>query len=202
MDTHNYDPVAFTAKEAFVRAALAEFKPQKVLDVGANTGHFSRLAAGLGAQVIAIDSDPVCTGECFARARQENLDVLPLVVDISRPTPALGWRNAECASFVDRARGHFDAALMLAVDHHPLVTERVPLSEILDVAAELTKSLLIIEFVPFQDPMFQRLLRGRDSLFVHYNRELFERSCERRFGIVRSADLAGTSRRLYLLKKK
>ena len=202
MDTHNYDPAAFSAKETFVRAALTEFKPQKLLDVGANTGHFSRLAAGLGAQVIAIDSDAACAGECFARARQERLNVLPLVVDIARPTPSLGWRNAECASFLDRARGHFDAVLMLALVHHLLVSERVALNEIIDLAAELTKSLLIIEFVPFDDPMFQRLLRGRDALFAYYNRELFERTCERRFDLMRSADLPGTSRRLYLLRKK
>jgi SAM-dependent methyltransferase len=202
METHSYDADGFSAKEAFVRAALSEFKPQKVLDVGANTGHFSELAAGLGAQVVAIDSDAACAGECFARARQDNLDILPLVVDIARPTPSLGWRNGECASFLDRARGHFDAVLMLALVHHLLVTERVPLNEIIDLAAELTKSLLIIEFVPFEDPMFQRLLRGRDALFGNYNREFFERSCECRFEIVRSADIPGTARRLYLLRKR
>jgi SAM-dependent methyltransferase len=174
MDTHGYDAGAFAAKEVFVRAALAEFKPQKVLDVGANTGHFSQIAAALGAQVIAIDSDPNCAGECFRRARSESANVLPLVVDITRPTPALGWRNSECASFLDRARGQFDAVLMLALVHHLLVTERVSLKEILQLAAELTKSLLLIEFIPAEDSMFQRLLRGRDALFAHYSRQVFE----------------------------
>jgi SAM-dependent methyltransferase len=202
MDTHNYDAGAFAAKEAFVRAALAEFKPQKVLDVGANTGHFSRMAAVLGAQVVGIDSDPNCAGECFRRARSESASVLPLVVDMARPTPALGWRNGECASFLDRARGQFDTVLMLAFVHHLLVTEGVPLSEIIDLGAELTKSLLLIEFVPVEDPMFQRLLRGRDALFAQYNREVFEQACQRHFQIVRSTELPNVKRWLYLLKKK
>lgn len=202
MDSHNYDQQAFAAKEALVRAVLADFKPAKVLDVGANTGHFSRIAAGLGAQVVAMDSDAACMGQSFERARSESLDVLSLVVDIARPTPALGWRNNECASFLDRARGQFDAALMLALTHHLLVTERVPLPEIIELAADLTKSLAVIEFVPMNDPMFQRLLRGRGSLFAQYNREVFEAACQRHFEIVRSSELPGTGRRLYLLKKR
>jgi SAM-dependent methyltransferase len=202
METHSYESDAFTTKENFVRAAIAEFKPQRVLDIGANTGHFSRIAAKQGARVLAIDSGAECAGESFLRARGESMDVLPLVVDIARPTPALGWRNGECASFLDRARGQFDAVLMLALMHHLLVTERVPLRDILDLAADLTRSLVLIEFVPLEDPMFQRLLRGRGALFAQYNRALFEECCQRRFEIVRAADLSGTQRRLYLLRKR
>ncbi|HZO84846.1 MAG TPA: class I SAM-dependent methyltransferase [Verrucomicrobiae bacterium] len=202
MDTHSYEREAFAAKESFVRAVMAQFKPKHVLDIGANTGHFGRIAATEAAQVLAVDSDPACAGESFARARSESLNMLPLVVDMARPTPALGWRNDECASFLDRARGQFDAVLMLAVLHHLLVTERVPLRDILDLAAELTRALLVIEFVPLEDPMFQRLLRGRGALFAHYNRAFFEESCQRQFEIVRETDLPGTERRLYLLRKK
>ena len=92
--------------------------------------------------------------------------------------------------------------LMLAVVHHLLVTERVPLNNIVDLAAELTNSLLIVEFIPFEDPMFRRLLRGRDALFASYNRDAFERACEQRFQIVRGAELPGSGRRLYLMKRR
>jgi len=202
METHSYEQQAFAAKEAFVREALAEFKPNKVLDIGANTGHFSRIAAALGMEVVAIDADPDCAAEGFMRARAEKLSLLPLVVDVTRPTPALGWRNSECESFLDRARRHFDAVLMLALVHHLQVTERVPLRDIFDFAAELTNSVLVIEFVPLEDAMFQRLLRGREALFAGYNRQVFEEAFQRRFEITRSAELSGTGRRLYLLKKK
>ena len=59
--------------------------------------------------------------------------MLPLVVDLTRPTPAVGWRNQECASFLvtGRRRENFDLVMMLAVVHHILVTERIPLEDLL-----------------------------------------------------------------------
>src|SRR5207249_3979296 len=108
--------------------------------------------------------DPAVVGATWRRARAEQLDLLPLVVDLAQPTPATGWDNREWPGFLERARGQFDAVLMLAVLHHLLVTERVPLPAILALAAALTRDLAIIEFVAPEDPMFRRLARGREGL--------------------------------------
>ena len=201
MDAHSYEPDAFAAKEQFVSEALRELNAARVLDVGANTGHFSALAAKAGAEVVAIDQDAACIGRIWQRARAEMLNILPLVLDLSRPSAALGWRNEECPAFLDRARGHFDAVLMLAVLHHLLVTERVPLDAVLDLAAELTRDALVIEFVAPQDEMFRRLARGRDDLHANLDAAAFEASCRRRFRIVRQARLGNSHRILYLLRK-
>src|SRR5271157_3420691 len=163
-DANNYTGEHFGAKEHFVQEVLTEFGPRSVLDVGCNTGHFSAMAAGNGARVIAIDSDPAVVGAVWRKATKDKLDILPLVVNLTRPTPGTGWQNRECPSFLDRARGAFDTVFMLAVIHHMLVTERVPLNSIVDQAAELTKDLLVIEFVSPQDSMFRRLVRGREQL--------------------------------------
>jgi SAM-dependent methyltransferase len=173
-----------------------------VLDVGCNTGEFSRIAAKRGARVVAIDSDAVVVGETWRRACAEGFDILPMVIDLTRPSPAIGWRNSECSSFLDRARGAFDAVLMLAVVHHMLVGERIPLDEIIDLADEMTTDILVIEFIAPDDSMFRRLARGRDHLFTDLTTELFENSCSRRFEIIRSEHLEGASRWLYLLRKK
>lgn len=199
---NNYSPQGFEAKQAFVREALAEFAPLKALDVGCNTGHFSAMAARAGASVVALDYDPVVAGDVWRNARRERLDILPLVVNLTRPTPGLGWLNQECPSFLERARGAFDTVLMLAVVHHMLVTERVPLPDILDLAAELTTGILIIEFIAPEDSMFRRLVRGREALHADLNSAVFEQACRRRFDIVRSQHLEGTSRWMYLLRKK
>lgn len=199
--TH-YNKEQFAFKEAFVAEALREFAPQQVLDVGANTGHFSELAANSGARVVAIDYDQAAAGRIWQRAFEKKLDILPLVVDLSRPTPALGWRNREYRSFLDRARGAFDLVLMLAVIHHLLVTERVPLDEILELAAELTTDLLLIEFVEPSDPMFRRLARGRDPLYAHLTASYFESACGSRFRIVRREPIPQSNRILYLLRRK
>jgi SAM-dependent methyltransferase len=202
MATHSYDDPAFAAKEKFVNEALREFKPARVLDAGANTGHFSALAAQAGAEVVAVDLDAACAGAIWRRAREQKLNILPLVVNLARPSPALGWRNGECPSFLDRATGAFDGVLMLALIHHLLVTERIPLEEILRLAYEVTNSLLVIEFIDPKDDMFRRLTRGRKALHASLNAAVFEQACTPHFEIVRSLALPGTQRRMYCLKRK
>lgn len=202
MATLSYSRDEFQAKQQFVEQVMVEFAPKTVLDIGANTGHFSALAARRGASVVAIDSDPVVIGELWRTAGSQNLGVLPLVVNIARPTPAMGWRNDECPSFLDRAKGAFDAVFILALIHHLLVSERVPLPEIVSLAAELTTALLVIEFVAPEDAMFRRLTRGREHLHASLTRAVFEETCRERFDIVRSLEVEASTRRLYLLRKK
>lgn len=202
MSNNNYSEDYFPIKQRFVEDVLAYHKPARVLDVGCNTGHFSALAARQGASVVAIDYDPVVVGEVWRNARQEELDILPLVVNLARPTPGIGWRNQECSSFLERAHNYFDAVLMLAVIHHMLVTERIPLAEIIELAAELTTDVLVIEFVAPDDPMFKRISRGRDHLFKDLTRETFEAACCQRFEIVRSERLDDTNRWLYLMRRR
>lgn len=202
MATHSYDDPAFAAKQQFVEEALREFRPATVLDAGANTGHFSALAAGAGARVVAVDLDAACVGTIWRRAQEKKLDLLPLAINLARPSPALGWRNAERSSFLDRATGNFDGVLMLALIHHLLVTERIPLEEIMRLAYELTNQLLVIEWVEPQDAMFRRLTRGRESLHASLSAEHFEKVSGNFFEIVRSAPLPGTARRMYCLKRK
>jgi SAM-dependent methyltransferase len=199
---HCYSREQFAAKSEFVTSMLREFTPRQVLDIGCNTGYFSLLAARAGARTVAVDRDPVVVGELWRVARRENLDVLPLIVDVARPTPAMGWRNAECPSFLQRAVGGFDAVLMLALLHHLLVSERIPLSQILTLLCELTTDLAVIEFVGPEDPMFQRIARGRGHLHSDLTSEYFESQCRRYFDVVRLMQTEGHARRLYLLRRK
>ena len=198
----SYTQQEFASKESFVREALLQFRPQRVLDIGCNIGHFSKAAAQSGASVIAIDSDPQVVGEVWRRARAERLDILPLVVDLSRPTPAVGWRNREHPSFLERACQAFDGVLLLAVIHHLLVTAGIPLREILRLASELTTHLCVAEFVGPADPMFRRLLRGREHLYEDLSIRTFEAACDPHFEILRSIRLASSERWLYLLQRK
>jgi len=197
----HYTSEQWALKEDFVRQTLVALRPKRTLDVGCNTGQFSLMAAEEGARVVAIDNDPIVVGQLWRQARQRKLDVLPLVVDFARPSPAVGWRNRECPSFLDRARGKFDLVLMLAILHHLLVSERIPVLEILDLARELTTDWLLIEYVDPQDPMFQRIARGRDKLHSGLSAERFAEACLTGFRIVRSVRLPGAQRWLFLLRK-
>jgi SAM-dependent methyltransferase len=197
----SYTEAEFEAKSVLVQQVLDEYRPDAVLDIGCNTGHFAILAARSGASVVAIDYDPVVVGHLWRQAHGQKLDILPLVVNLARPTPDIGWRNGECVSFLGRAKGHFDAVFMLAVLHHLLISERIPLAAVLDLAAELTTNLLVIEFVEQQDPMFRRLQRGRDHLYENLTRERFEAATRSHFEIARSHRV-GQHRVLYSLTKR
>lgn len=202
MATHSYAEESFAAKEEFVSDALRDFKPRRVLDIGANTGHFSAMAAASGAEVVAMDYDPACVGAIWQQARDRKLNILPLVVDLARPSAALGWRNRECPAFLERATGAFDCVFMLAALHHLLVTERIPLEEIMSLTAQLTTNLAVVEFVGPEDPMFRRLARGRDHLHADLDYAAFEAAFQPHFDVTRTVHLEDTHRRLYLLRKK
>jgi SAM-dependent methyltransferase len=200
-ESHSYANAALEAKEEFLRNLLRDIRPKRVLDVGANTGRFSAIAARAKAEVVAIDSDAACVGALWQRAQSEELNILPLVVDLARPSAGSGWRNRECAGFLGRASRAFDVVLMLGVLHHLLITERVPLKEILDLAAELTTRWLVIEFMGPEDKMFQILTRGRGQLYAGLTTATFEAACQGTFVLVRSQRVPGMDRWLYILEK-
>jgi len=197
-----YSGPEFAQKEAFAAEAMEIAGARNVLDVGANEGHFSLLAAARGASVVAIDSDPAVAGALWRKASAERADVLPLVVDLARPTPATGWRNQECDSFLGRAREGFDLVMMLAVIHHLLVTERVPLHELMDLTAEITREYALIEYVSPDDPMFKRIVHGREGLYSQLTQDAFEAAAARRFEMVRSARIGGLERWIYLYRRR
>lgn len=194
-------PRATHRKYELVDRFLAEHRPTRVLDLGCNTGDASLMAAHHGASVVAVDSDPVVVGALWQRARREGADVLPLVMDVARPSPGIGWCNQECAGFLDRARGRFDAVLMLALVHHLRVTERVPMDQIVAFTAQLASEYAVIEFVCPEDPGFRMIRSARDDDLRDVSRESFETSVRSRFDILYSERLGESHRWLYMLRK-
>lgn len=195
-------PEYMSAKQRFVEEKVRELQPRFVLDIGCNNGYFSFFAARQGARVVAVDHDPAVVGQVWRDADAEGLDVLPLVVDISKPSPRIGWRNSEVPSFLDRAEGSFDLVMMLAVLHHLIVQDRIPLRDVLGLASDLTSDALIIEFVPPTDPLFQKIARGRDHLHADFTKEKFESAASEFFNIVASEKLPETNRIVYLMRKR
>jgi SAM-dependent methyltransferase len=176
-------------KRAFVTEALTACAPGNVLDIGSNSGNYSRLAAATGANVVAIDQDTAALERLYAQARADGLSILPLAVDLAYPTPAIGWNNAESQSFLARSENHFDTVLMLAVIHHLLLSAQIPLDRIAALAARLTTRNLIIEWVPPTDPKFIEVLRGRESLYAHLTEPAFRRAFAPHFAIARETRL-------------
>lgn len=198
-DHTNYTDSAFQHKRQLVRTWVEESKPATVLDLGANTGVFSREAASSGATVIAFDIDPVAVEKNYLRVKMDKeRGILPLVLDLTNPSPSLGWDNRERDSFA--VRGHAEMLLALALIHHLAISNNVPLSRLSEFFALHTSKRLVIEFVPKTDPQVQKLLATRRDIFVDYTREGFEKAFTERFKILRAEPLAESGRILYLME--
>lgn len=189
------------AKQEFVRRALTAIRPAHVLDVGANIGVYSRIAAECGANVVAWDTDLRACDMNWQAAHRDRLRILPLVADFARPTPPAGWRNRECAGLLDRARGRFDCILMLGILHHLLVADQIPLGAILDQVAEISTRWAVIEWIPKEDAQFVSLCRGREQLYVHLDDNHFLQAVSQRF-VVRIHERLHNGRSLLQVEKK
>ncbi len=186
-------------KQAFLRKALLMAGPRRVLDLGANTGVYSRLAAGMGADVVAWDTDLAATERNWKQAFTERLPIQPLLADVARPTPSVGWRNAESLSLLDRSHGKFDCVMMLGLIHHLLVADQIPLDEVASLLRDLTEHWAIVEWVPATDPRFSELVRGREELYGHLNEAQFSKTIERHFTTILKENLQN-GRTLYLFE--
>jgi ribosomal protein L11 methylase PrmA len=174
--------------------------PRLVWDLGANTGRYSRVASELGAYTVAFDLDGVAV-EANARQVQEEKHraVLPLVMDLSNPSPSQGWAHAERPGLL--ARGPADVVLALALVHHLVIGNNVPLERVAAFLADAGEWLLI-EFVPREDSQVQRLLRSREDIFQDYTPAHFLAAFERYFEPLRALPLQGTTRTLHLMRRR
>jgi len=191
---------AFEKKKAEVKRFLESIRPRTVLDLGANTGVFSRLAAEGGARVWAVDGDPACVEQCYRSCRNDGVDgILPLYVDLSCPTPATGWALGERRSFPDRVAS--DVVLALALVHHLAIGNNLPLPAIARFLCSLG-DWLIIEFVPKSDSQTQRLLRSRVDIFPDYHVGGFRHAFAPHFDTVAETTVGDSGRDLFLMRRR
>jgi len=188
------------AKSAFVAAHAATDPAAMVWDVGANDGHFSKLVAANAGYVLALDADEVVLDRLYrSLATAGTGNVLPLVQDVTDPSPGIGWRGAERPPLTGRSAP--DLVLCLAVIHHLVIARNVPLRAVVDWLGDL-RARVILEFVPPDDPMVLRLTANKRPHEVH--RDYDERSLRHylagRFVIDAETQLPGGGRRMFALR--
>src|SRR5512138_2589878 len=199
-DITNYSDAAFEHKKKLVGEWTTRTQSSIVWDLGANNGVFSRVAAEAQAapMVLSWDIDPAAVEQNYRQVKTEkNERVLPLLLDLTNPSPSIGWANRERDSF--RERGPVDLALALAVIHHLAISNNVPLPQLADFFAETIK-WLVIEFVPKTDSQVQKLLASREDIFPSYTREGFESAFQKRFKIHEAINVNESERVLYLME--
>jgi ribosomal protein L11 methylase PrmA len=194
---NNYSEAAARAKRDLVVRHLRESAANTVWDLGANTGEYSRAAREAAALVVSFDMDPAAVERNYRRVRaQGETGILPLLLDLTNPSPAQGWAGRERQSLEER--GPADAVLALALVHHLAIGNNLPLDRIASYFARLGK-VLIIEFVPKSDAQVSRLLLSRPDIFPNYTKEGFEQAFSRHFRIRAAARIEDSERWLYCM---
>jgi hypothetical protein len=196
----NYTDSAFEHKKQLVNDWAGKKSPRLVWDLGGNTGVFSREAAASAAFTVSFDIDPAAVEQNYrtVKAKKEQ-NILPLVLDLTNPSPSLGWDNTERDSF--GVRGPADMALALAVVHHLAISNNVPLPQLADFFAEHCK-WLVIEFVPKSDSQVQKLLASREDIFPNYTKDGFEKAFTAHFTIHNADPVRDSERTLYLMESR
>jgi len=196
----HYTEQSFETKKQIIQGWTEVVNPQTVWDLGANVGFLSRLFSEKDIQTIAFDVDPAAVELDYREVvRNKEKSLLPLLIDLTNPSPNLGWANQERESLIER--GPADLILALALIHHLVISNNVPLPDFCAFIGRICK-WAVVEFVPKEDPQVQKLLLNRKDIFDGYDRKNFERTIGETFQIVKVEEISGTQRVLYLLKKR
>ncbi len=200
-DATNYTPAAFERKESLVGEFIDEVKPENRfgtwVPITANSPElvqqrefslFPRISIRLRWRRITRNA-----------VKQKEKNLMPLLIDLTNPSPGIGWENDERTSFIER--GPVDLVMSLALIHHLAISNNLPLDRIGEFFAKAGE-WLIIEFVPKDDSQVQRLLSSRKDIFPEYNEAGFESSFGAKFKLIRKEPIEGSKRTLYLYRKK
>jgi precorrin-6B methylase 2 len=191
----HYEAADAEQKRQFVRDVAATRPWNMTWDIGCNVGVFSRIAAERSVSVVAMDADHLAIDKLYRALKSERVpNILPLIVNVTDPSPNLGWRNLERKRINERGRP--DLVLALALIHHVVIGGNIPLAEFVQWLRDLGGEL-VIEFVTRQDPMVATLLRNKDDHYTDYTEESFERELSARFRIVRRQPLGSGTRIMY-----
>jgi len=196
----NYSSHSFEHKKKVVSEYLMKIKPKDVWDVGANVGTFSRIASDRGIPTVSFDHDPSVVEKNYLHCVQKGeKNILPLLLDLTNPSPSIGWSNQERVSLIER--GPADTVLALALIHHLAISNNVPVIKIADFFRKICNSL-IIEFVPKSDLQVKRLLLTRQDIFPRYTQQDFEQDFDKYFVMETATKIEGSERTIYLFRNR
>jgi hypothetical protein len=148
----------------------------------------------------ASDIDPAAVEQNYLAIKSNGENhLLPLVIDLTNPSPALGWAHRERESLLQR--GPVDLVMALALIHHLAISNNVPLPAVAEFMASAGE-YAIVEFVPKSDSQVKRLLATRKDIFDQYTVEGFETAFTGYFEIIEKAPIPGSERTLYLFKSR
>ena len=195
----------YSQKDIEIKKEIVEefFKKNngKTLDIGCNTGEFLYIASKYCSETHGIDIDENCINLIQKNLNNQNISLSN--INISNPTPGVGWMNGETSGYIKKNLNYFDNIIFFGIVHHLVVTDRIPILSIIELLASLTKRNLIFEFVSNKDERFLDLANINIDLYQNFTKENFENLIQKSFKIIKTYDLEyNSNRNIYILEKK
>lgn len=198
--TAHYTTDERAAKARFVGDVVRASGAQTVWDLGCNSGEYSEIALGSGAtSVIGFEPDSGAVNAAFQRATTKGLNFLPLSLDLTNPSPSLGWRQQERMGLAERRNA--DLVLCLALLHHLVLGRNLPVNQVLDWLVGLAPKG-VIEFVPKDDPMAAQLLTWKPHVAPDYDRATVAKLLGARARIEREEVVTSSGRVLFAYSRQ
>lgn len=182
-------------KSDFLTRALTTHRPQRLVDLGGNDGHFSELAAERGVQAVVVDGDEPVLDALYRRGSTVSI----VLSDLTNPTPSQGWAGKERPGLVERAQA--DLVVAYGLIHHLIYTASIPPAEVVSWLASFDCPV-IVEFVGPADPMVSRLTANKLEAELHPGRSQseFEGLLSKHFETIDTMTLGEGTRVLYSLR--
>ena len=190
-----------TNKSEKISDWLVQIKPKSVVDLGANTGHFSLLASRYCNKVLAIENNMVCVEILSDKILKSGIqNITTCLADLTQLSPDLGNGFKEIRNLT--VRGRSEMVFALALIHHLCLTFSFSFDQVFELFKQFTSSYLIVEFVPKIDLQAQSLLITLPDNFEEYTELNFELALSKSFVVIEKINLDSSQRTLYLAKLK
>lgn len=202
----NYNNESLKLKEQILQDWISKLKVNKLIDIGGNDGTFARSVIKDVKDIIVTDIDSNAVQHNYKQIKEnKETNMLAFVSDILQPSPGIGFNNTERISLIERLKEYApDVTMALALIHHITLSGNVPFSKSAQFFAQFS-NYLIIEFPKREDSWVTSLLTRKQEFINHfdfYNQEEFEKKYANFFTVIERKEITGTSRILYLFKKK
>lgn len=195
----NYSNEDLAKKREIIEQIASALKPKMVWDLGANSGLFSRIVAPHTGCVLSIDSDCGVVENNYQICKRERItNVIPMIADLNNPPAGRGWENKERQALLER--GPADMAIAVALIHHLVLGNNVPMDKLAYFFKKLCRTL-VIEFIPKSDSQIQKLLCGRQDIYSDYTRSNFEAAFSKYFHLCNIFPIGDSKREIYLMER-
>ncbi len=168
-------------------------------DIGCNTGNFSYLLSNYCNLTIASDTDAACVNILQEKVMADEKNIIPLIIDYCNLSPGTGWDNRERLALMDRM-SKIDVILFLALAHHIVLSNNVPLPLLSKSLSEQCR-FLVIEFCTTEDEKVKEIIARKKS-HHEWNVAYFEQCFAAYFIQLKQVEVVPNKRILYLFKNK